>query len=97
MIPLTADELAQLLAHAKPFAVELTPAYAFNLIGQLQLALRHPQNNGLPAEMARETIDTLRRALPLETQLVIEMGFRPEFDGYLPSYDPAEEPIGAAP
>jgi hypothetical protein len=49
-----------------PIHLDLTNA--LELVGQLQLALRHPENRGLAAQMARQMIDGI-------IQKVKEAGF----------------------
>jgi hypothetical protein len=51
-----------------PQRVELNidKVHAFMLIGQLQFALRHPQNNGPTATMARGLAGAIEKALELE-------------------------------
>ena len=44
------------------FALDLPSI--LQLCANLQLALRHPQNTGLAARMARTMVDTLRAELP---------------------------------
>jgi len=77
---ITEEALAQLMEGAGPVQVELGPGYAFILIAQLQLALRHPGNTGIPAGIAREVINGLRMQLPVAAQPLIDMGFDPQFD-----------------
>jgi hypothetical protein len=55
-------------------AVHLEPAAALAIIGNLQLALRHPGNNGANAGIARRLIDALilmldEAGLPAHAQL----------------------------
>ncbi len=42
------------LSDRPPVGVQLAPAVAMALIGNLQLALRHPQNNGPAARLMRQ-------------------------------------------
>jgi hypothetical protein len=46
------QEFTEFCNSAKSFTLTLQPAQAWMLLGQLQLALRHPDNRGAPAEMA---------------------------------------------
>jgi hypothetical protein len=57
-----------------PLAVQLGPAAALAIIGNLQLALRYPENNGANARIARKLIDALilmldEAKLPAHAQL----------------------------
>ncbi|NEP17814.1 MAG: hypothetical protein F6J97_13065 [Leptolyngbya sp. SIO4C1] len=60
-----------------------TPARAFMLIAQLQLALRHPQNRGSSAQFAQQMIENLSAAICYhfpEAKEVIEMGSNAAYD-----------------
>lgn len=60
-----------------------TPGRLFILLGHLQLALRHPENNGASAAIAREMANNLANMIchyiP-EARPLIEQGWHPEFD-----------------
>jgi len=57
---MTPDEILHKIGtHPAIVEVATTPARAFMLIAQLQLALRHPRNTGSSAAMTREIADNL--------------------------------------
>lgn len=60
-----------------------TPARAFILIAQLQLALRHPGNTGSSAALARDFAENLTKAvchfIP-EAKALIEQGWDSAYD-----------------
>ena len=60
--------------------VGLTPGEAFAIIGQLQLAIRHPDNAGRTAEIATEFVTKLAKGLPESAQQIIAAGWNPEND-----------------
>ncbi len=64
-------------------ALSLNRLTALALIGQLQLALRHPTNRGLTAQIAIDFIEGLKAKLPATMQQTVEMGFDPSFDHLL--------------
>lgn len=82
----TPDEHAQLeaAAHAlrswPPLQLDLTAEQGFALVGELQLALRHPLNTGFGADIARAVIESLRRTLPPQLRPLIAAGDRAELD-----------------
>lgn len=69
----TAITLAKALADLPPVHLSLSPVEAFGLIGNLQLALRHPENQqGFPAEFARLCIESLKQYFPPVARAIIE-------------------------
>jgi hypothetical protein len=67
-----------------------TPARAFILISQLQLALRHPENDGGGSAIAREIAEHLTDALCFhipEARALIELGWNPDNDVTRDYYD----------
>ena len=56
---------------------------ALVVIGQIQLALRHPNNRGRSAEIAVDFVQLLAAKLPPTMQQTVEMGFDPSFDHLL--------------
>lgn len=76
------------LRHARPIVVELSPTLANLLVAELQLALRHPQNNGVTADLietfARSLSEKLYELRP-ELREVLELGWDPEYDQEQPS------------
>lgn len=59
---MTTDEILHKIGtHPAIVEVATTPARAFMLIAQIQLALRHPHNNGSSAVFAREMADNLTK------------------------------------
>lgn len=76
-------QLALLSMSQEVAPIYASPALVFLLIGQLQLALRHPQNTGIGADAARMFIQGVRQQLaapgsPLDQ--IIDLGFDPDFD-----------------
>ena len=65
---------------AGPLRVELSALEAVSIVGQLQLALRHPANRGETTKIARRFIEQIRRQVPEGLQRNIDAGFNPEFD-----------------
>ena len=60
-----------------------TPARLYILISHIQLALRHPNNTGPSAEIAREIAMNMTEAVchhVPEAREVIEMGWNPAYD-----------------
>ena len=47
-------ELSELLADTRPVTVRISAVQAWGVLANLQLALKHPQNNGPTAEWARQ-------------------------------------------
>lgn len=76
--------LASWVADAEPVTIQLDPESALSVIGNLQLALRHPGNTGIAADIAKELIDGLIERLapdpddPMRTFLMA--GFDPAHD-----------------
>ena len=62
--------------------IEIPALDAFCLIGQLQLALRHPQNTGPTAQMTREFAERLIliAATTPALRAIAELGWDPNFD-----------------
>ncbi len=56
--------LAKAIDGMPPVRLTLTAAEALGVVANLQLALRHPDNHGLPAEVARAVIARLAEQLP---------------------------------
>lgn len=66
--------IAQVLADAPDVTITMQPMAAITVIGQLQLALRHPENVGPGADLTRLVIIALRRGLPEEAQPLVSAG-----------------------
>lgn len=85
-LEITAWQLDRLCRHlqARPLLpVELDGMTAFMLIGQLQLALRHPQNRGASAGVARRVADGLIERLAggdEEIRTLLRHGYDPAYD-----------------
>jgi hypothetical protein len=75
--------LLKIATHPKALGLFFTPAKAFMLIAQLQLALRHPDNVGDTALIARQLAEQLAefvcREIP-EAREVIDRGWQPCYD-----------------
>lgn len=79
------EEFSRLLApHLKTmFPVSLNAASVVLLIGNLQLALRHPHNDGAPAEFARGLVhELIERFAGLDPRIAayLRMGDNPARD-----------------
>lgn len=77
------DAMKRLQVKGFRINLKLGPAQAMMLIGQLQLAARHPANigpsSGLVRLLATELADELVEAEP-ELQAIIEAGWDPQHD-----------------
>jgi hypothetical protein len=63
-VPDTADEILHKIGtHPAIVEVVTTPARAFMMIAQLQLALRHPYNTGSSAAFAKEMAENLAKVV----------------------------------
>lgn len=63
--------------------IHLDPITAFQIVAQMQLALRHPENRDATAETAKRFLILLQNELAKhvpEVTEVIAMGWHPEFD-----------------
>jgi len=65
---------------AGPVRLELGALEAVSIVGQLQLALRHPLNRGETTKIARLFIEQVRRQVPEGLQRNIDAGFNPKMD-----------------
>ena len=79
-------EFRELLARADPLVVQATPLQWWSLLSQLQLAFRHPRNQGPTKEIAGDVARQIER-LVATTPALEEMARR----GWLKSQD---VPIG---
>ena len=77
-----AERIAAELLQLEPIVIELSGMQAFQLIGQLQLALRHPHNCGPSAAWARSVCLKLISDLPTEAARLGGMGFDSRHDMY---------------
>jgi hypothetical protein len=68
------------LKTAGPVRLELGALEAVAIVGQVQLALRHPRNRGESTKIARAFIEQIRRQVPEGLQRNIDAGFNPEMD-----------------
>ncbi len=76
-----AADLDALRSERGPILLELDVFAAFCLVGQVQLALRHPNNFGLSAETAAQFARNLSDHLPESAKAVIAAGWDPKNDG----------------
>lgn len=75
--------IQKIAACSEPIELVTTPARLFILIAQLQLALRHPDNTGSSAEIARDLATNLTEILCIfvpEAREMIEQGWEPAYD-----------------
>ena len=68
------------LADAAPFLIEITPLEALQLVSQLQLAGRHPENTGAAAAYAAHFVAQIEAVMPPLAQRVIAAGRDPAYD-----------------
>jgi hypothetical protein len=75
----TPELIAEKLTAAPLIGIELDAFQAFALVGQIQLALRHPENTGVVADLARRIADELSSTLiaivPEIAPLIIAAGW----------------------
>lgn len=76
------------LNNNKLIALNISERAAFLIIAQLQLAFRHPANNGSGRDVVRQTIQPIVEYFTGDARAIIERGFHPEFD-VKPQPDPA--------
>lgn len=83
---MTPNEIYAAIARCEtPIEFATTPARAFILVAQLQLALRHPDNTGESAAIARQMVEHFTEAIAQtvgikEVRAFIELGNRVEWD-----------------
>jgi len=77
-----AAEAVRALMEAPPPALDLTAFEVWVLLGQVQLALRHPANRGAAAEIARHVAHRLQAAVAPSGALagLARMGWMEECD-----------------
>ena len=76
-------ELEALKDKGADIVLHLTPVQAFMLIGQIQLALRHPSNRGISAAIAEDLAHMLERILSEHGPALAELiarGWNAELD-----------------
>lgn len=78
------DEILQAIGNdSTPIEMVTTPARLFILLGQLQLALRHPMNTGSSREVAEQVFNNMAKTLYQfhpEAQELIEQGWDTTLD-----------------
>ncbi|MDX2215465.1 MAG: hypothetical protein SFY66_19535 [Oculatellaceae cyanobacterium bins.114] len=77
------EQIGKILDEAEPIEMAIMPFRAFVLVGQIQLALRHPQNRGPSADVARDMAIRLQARLGQIHPAIaeaLEHGWHPEFD-----------------
>jgi hypothetical protein len=75
LFPRVAQEM-RALEDAPPITLLLTAMQAWCLLSQLQLALRHPQNTGPIATLARQVARTLQAAVAPPGSALYELAER---------------------
>ena len=75
------NELKQ-LSNEPTIKLVVSPLTVYQIICQLQLALRHPLNTGNNAQQTRDFIETLVNTVPFPDSIkeLISMGWNPEHD-----------------
>lgn len=70
------------LGEAPDVFIQLTATAAWCLLGQLQLACRHPRNNGASRQVAEDVAHEIQDRLATTPALrrVAEMGWDPQYD-----------------
>lgn len=79
------DIIDKVALSQQPIEFYTTPARAFMLLSNLQLALRHPENKGPSTEFVRDMIANLATAIATVTEtpeviVLVAQGYHPEFD-----------------
>ena len=77
-VKIDVEELARRLrdvAVTEPIVLGFSPIALVVIFSQLQVALRHPENTGPTADIAREFIQDARQYLPVELQPFVDAGF----------------------
>lgn len=77
------NQISHILSQAPPIEMAIEPFRCFVLVSQLQLALRHPDNTGSSADIARDMAMRLQAKLghlDPAIALALESGWHPEFD-----------------
>ena len=75
-------EFAALVEDKASVRLDLTPREAWAVLSNLQLALRHPENNGSSAKMGRRIAERLQRMVASEGALaeVARRGWDQRYD-----------------
>lgn len=75
------DDFKQ-LSNEPIIRLSISPLMAWQIISQLQLALRHPENTGVSSKTTRSFVDTIVSQIPMTDSLkeLFEMGWNPEHD-----------------
>ncbi|MBD2438275.1 hypothetical protein [Nostoc sp. FACHB-110] len=68
------------LSNLNNIPINISEQAAFFIIAQLQLAFRHPNNNGESRDVVRESIQPIVDYFTGDVREIIERGFHPEFD-----------------
>lgn len=77
------EQIGRSLKSAQPLEMYILPFRAYVLVGQLQLALRHPQNTGPGSNIAREIAHNLQERLSEINPAIaqsLEHGWNPQLD-----------------
>ncbi|MDZ8023568.1 MAG: hypothetical protein RMX97_02565 [Nostoc sp. DedQUE11] len=85
------------LSNLKTIPLVISEQAAFFIIAQLQLAFRHPNNNGASKDVVRESIQPIVDYFTGDVREILERGFHPEFDvnvDKVPQPDPAWDYYG---
>lgn len=78
---LTSTEFVNELQRLPDLQLTMSPAEAFTVLAQLQLALRHPGNEGAARAVAEQVARRIQAHLKGKTlEQVAEMGWHSEFD-----------------
>ncbi|BAY34193.1 hypothetical protein NIES2107_60980 [Nostoc carneum NIES-2107] len=75
------DDFKQ-LSNEPIIQLSISPLMAWQIISQLQLALRHPENSGASSKSTRHFVDTLASQMPMTDSLkeLFNMGWNPDYD-----------------
>ncbi|MBE9210419.1 hypothetical protein IQ244_28730 [Nostoc sp. LEGE 06077] len=68
------------LSNLKTIPIVISEQAAFFIIAQIQLAFRHPNNNGESSDVVRESIQPIINYFTGDVREILERGFHPEFD-----------------
>lgn len=68
------------LSNQTNIPINISERAAFFIIAQIQLAFRHPNNNGPGRDVVRQTIQPIVDYFTGDAREILERGFHPEFD-----------------
>lgn len=75
-------EFLELCSDQTPIVFELTPLQAWIVFVQLQVALRHPANDGISSQIAYDVAKNIEKKLPMGPAMaeLAKRGWDPNYD-----------------